>query len=45
MEEELSFLLESLTDDMTKAMTHLDKALLKIRAGRANPTMLEGIFV
>jgi ribosome recycling factor len=45
MEEELSFLIESLTDDMNKAMAHLDKALLKIRAGRANPTMLEGIFV
>ena len=45
MNEEVSFLIESLADDMTKAMTHLDKALLKIRAGRANPTMLEGIHI
>ena len=45
MEEELSFLQESLAEDMTKAIAHLDKALLKIRAGRANPTMLDGIFI
>lgn len=30
---------------MKKALKHLDKELLKIRAGRANPAMLEGVMV
>jgi ribosome recycling factor len=43
MEEEIEFLLESLKEDMEKPLSHLDKALLKLRAGRANPSMLEGV--
>jgi ribosome recycling factor len=43
MEEEIEFLLESLKEDMDKPLSHLDKALLKLRAGRANPAMLEGV--
>ena len=45
MEEEIEFLLESLKEDMDKPLSHLDKALLKLRAGRANPSMLEGVSV
>ncbi|HAB31819.1 MAG TPA: ribosome recycling factor [Cryomorphaceae bacterium] len=45
MEEEIEFLLDSLVEDMEKPASHLDKALLKLRAGRANPSMLEGVAV
>ncbi|MDG1252518.1 MAG: ribosome recycling factor [Schleiferiaceae bacterium] len=45
MEEEIEFLLDSVKEDMDKPMSHLDKALLKLRAGRANPSMLEGLTV
>lgn len=31
------------SDHMKKSVHHLDKELLKIRAGRANPSMLEGV--
>ena len=30
---------------MNGAIEHLEKALLKIRAGKANPSMLNGVFV
>jgi len=30
---------------MKKSLQHLDKELLKIRAGRANPAMLEGVRI
>jgi len=43
MEEEIEFLLESLKEDMDKPLSHLDKALLKLRVGRANPAMREGV--
>ena len=45
MEEELEFVYDSTKEDMNKAISHMEKALVKIRAGRANPTMLEGIMV
>ena len=45
MEEELEFVYDSTKEDMDKAISHMEKALVKIRAGRANPTMLEGIMV
>lgn len=45
MEEEIEFLLESLKEDIDHSIEHLDKALLKIRAGRATPTMLDGVTV
>lgn len=32
-------------EQMEKAIDHLEKALVKIRAGRANPSMLEGVKV
>jgi ribosome recycling factor len=45
MEEEIEFLIDSIKEDMDKPLSHLDKALLKLRAGRANPSMLDGIAV
>lgn len=45
MEEEISFVMDSAKEAMQKSIDHLEKALLKIRAGRANPAMLEGIKV
>ena len=45
MEEEIEFLIETLKEEIHNSLAHLDKALLKIRAGRATPTMLEGVMV
>ena len=43
--EELNMILEEAEDNMKKGLRHLEKSLLKIRAGRANPDMLDGILV
>lgn len=45
MQEELELVFESTKDDMDRAIAHMEKALVKIRAGRANPSMLEGVMV
>jgi len=45
MTDDLSFILEEGKESMTKAINHLEAGLVKIRAGKANPTMLDGIFV
>ncbi len=45
MNEELELLLELTEEKMNNAIEHLQKALLKIRAGKANPSMLNDIFV
>ena len=45
MEEDIQLIKDSVKEDMNKAISHLEKALLKIRAGRANPSMLEGVRV
>ena len=45
MEEEIEMLLMTLEEEMEKPISFLDKALLKLRAGRANPAMLEGINI
>jgi ribosome recycling factor len=45
MEEEIEILLMALEEDMGKTVSFLDKALLKLRAGRANPAMLEGVNI
>ncbi|CAI8274901.1 MAG: Ribosome-recycling factor [Owenweeksia sp. TMED14] len=45
MEEEVEILLLTLEEDMDKPIYFLDKALLKLRAGRANPSMLEGVNI
>lgn len=45
MNEEVQFILEDAAERMAKALEHLDKELGKIRAGKANPKMLEGLLV
>ncbi len=45
MTEEIEILMEMAIEKMEKAITHLEHELMKIRAGKANPGMLEGILV
>jgi ribosome recycling factor len=43
-EELISITTESL-DTMTKAISHLEAELVKVRAGKANPNMVDGLVV
>ena len=43
--EEIELYLEDAKDQMTKRLNHVAHELTKIRAGKANPTMLDGIMV
>jgi ribosome recycling factor len=43
--EELELYIEEAKDLMTKAINHVGSELSKIRAGKANPSMLDGIMV
>ncbi len=43
--EEIEMYLEEAKDQMNKALAHVSHELTKIRAGKANPSMLEGILV
>src|SRR5690349_19352909 len=43
--EEIELYLEDARDSMTKALNHVGHELTKIRAGKANPSMLDGIQV
>ena len=43
--EDVSITLELAEDSMKKAINHLEVELGKIRAGKANPQMLDGIVV
>ncbi|HZE86460.1 MAG TPA: ribosome recycling factor [Puia sp.] len=45
MSDDLSFILEETQDSMQKALNHLETELIRIRAGKANPQMLEGLTV
>lgn len=45
MEEELEFVIDSAKEGMDKAIAHLKKQLLNIRAGKANPSMLGSVMV
>jgi len=45
MSEDVSLTLEVAEGSMQKAINHLEAELAKIRAGKANPQMLEGITV
>ena len=45
MNEEVTFILDSTTESMDGAMTHLEKAFIKIRAGKASPVMLSTVMV
>ena len=45
MSETLDKILASTEDAMKKAINHLETELVKVRAGKANPNMLDGIMV
>jgi ribosome recycling factor len=45
MSEEISIIISTADDQMKKAINHLEAELTKIRAGKANPQMLDGIMV
>ncbi|ATL46918.1 ribosome recycling factor [Chitinophaga caeni] len=45
MQEDLNLILDDANDSMSKAIAHLEAELTKIRAGKANPQILDGITV
>jgi len=45
MSEDVALIIESADEQMVKAISHLEAELQKIRAGKANPQMIDGIMV
>lgn len=45
MQEEVDLILDDAAESMQKAINHLEAELVKVRAGKASPTMLDGITV
>jgi ribosome recycling factor len=45
MADDLNGIIAHAQDSMTKAIGHLEAELVKIRAGRANPSMFDGLTV
>ena len=45
MNEEIEFILDTAKEGMDKAIAHLEKELVSIRAGRATPAMLSTVMV
>jgi ribosome recycling factor len=45
MTDELKLIIDSANEQMSKSISHLEQELAKIRAGKANPQMLEGVSV
>lgn len=45
MNEDVDFILDSTEEAMQDALKHLEKQLQNIRAGKANPTMLNSVMV
>jgi ribosome recycling factor len=45
MNEEVEFVLDTAKELMEKALVHLELAARKIRAGKAHPSILEGVMV
>jgi ribosome recycling factor len=45
MPEELDMIIEDSKDSMEKALIHLEAELIKIRAGKATPNIIDGIVV
>ena len=45
MEEEVTFILDSAKESMDGSISHFEKALVKIRAGKASPVMLSTVMV
>ncbi|MEJ2112834.1 MAG: ribosome recycling factor [Flavobacteriaceae bacterium] len=45
MDEEIQFILDTAQEAMDNAITHLEKQLVNIRAGKARPSMLGSVMV
>jgi len=45
MSEELELIMDDMNTSMKKAISHFETELTKIRAGKANPSMIDGIMV
>ena len=45
MEDEMNFIVDNAKENMDHAIAHLEKEMLNIRAGKANPIMLAGVKV
>lgn len=45
MTEEINFIIDSAKESMEGSIAHLEKEFLNIRAGKASPQMLGGVFV
>jgi ribosome recycling factor len=45
MSDELNIIRELAQENMDKAISHLETELVKVRAGKANPNLVEGIVV
>ncbi len=45
MTEEINFIIDAAQESMQQSIQHLEKELLNIRAGKATPQMLGGVFV
>lgn len=45
MTEEINFILDEAKESMNGSIAHLEKEFLNIRAGKASPQMLGGVFV
>ena len=45
MNEDIKFILEAATESMDNALSHLEKELVKIRAGKASPSMVSSVMV
>lgn len=45
MTEEINFIIDSAKESMDGSIAHLEKEFLNIRAGKASPQMLGGVFV
>ena len=45
MSEDVQFIIDTMKEQMAASVTHLENELVKVRAGRAAPSMLDGVFV
>lgn len=45
MEDEIQFILDSASESMNDALSHLNKEFSNIRAGKATPSMVSGVMV
>jgi ribosome recycling factor len=45
MDEEVELIIEETSDRMEKALEHLEHELARLRAGRSNPALLDGVTV